>query len=63
MSDGTATGFVRKKIRDEMNSLCDHIAGGGCSSFEDYKHACGKIEGLAIAEREILDIEKRLQDD
>jgi hypothetical protein len=63
MTDGTVTAFIRKKLREEMNNLADHIAGGGCASFEEYKHACGKIEGLAVAEREVLDIEKRLQDD
>jgi hypothetical protein len=59
----TVTAFIRKKIREEMNNLADFLAGGGCSTIEDYRHICGKIEGLAIAEREILDIEQRLQDD
>jgi hypothetical protein len=63
MSNDSVTGFIRKRIREEMNSLADHMAGGGCANIEEYRHCCGKIEGLAVAEREILDIEKRLQDD
>lgn len=63
MINDTVTGFVRKRIREEMNALADHIAGGGCTNIEEYRHCCGKIEGLAVAEREILDIEKKLQDD
>lgn len=59
----TVTGFIRKKIREQMNDLADFLAGGGCNTIEDYRHVCGKIEGLALAEREILDIEQRLQDD
>lgn len=63
MSNDTVTSFVRKQIRQAMNDMADHIAGGGCANIEEYRYCCGKIEGLAIAEREILDIEKRLQDD
>jgi hypothetical protein len=63
MTNDTVTGFVRKQIRQAMNDLADHIAGGGCANIEEYRFCCGKIEGLAIAEREMLDIEKRLQDD
>jgi hypothetical protein len=63
MTNDTVTGFVRKQIRQVMNDLADHIAGGGCANIEEYRFCCGKIEGLAVAEREILDIEQRMQDD
>lgn len=63
MTNDTVTGFVRKQIRQAMNDLADHIAGGGCANIEEYRFCCGKIEGLAVAEREILDIEHRMQDD
>lgn len=63
MTNDTVTGFIRKQIRQAMNDLADHIAGGGCANIEEYRFCCGKIEGLAVAEREILDIEQRMQDD
>ena len=63
MTNDTVTGFVRKQIRQVMNDLADHISGGGCANIEEYRFCCGKIEGLAVAEREILDIEQRMQDD
>lgn len=63
MTNDTVTGFIRKQIRQTMNDLADHIAGGGCANIEEYRFCCGKIEGLAVAEREILDIEQRMQDD
>ena len=63
MTNDTVTSFVRKQIRQVMNDLADHIAGGGCANIEEYRFCCGKIEGLAVAEREILDIEQRMQDD
>ena len=45
--------FLKKKFRDIMNDHADSIAGGGCKDFAEYKR--GVIEGLAIAEREVLD--------
>ena len=39
--------FLRKSLRQQMNELADHIAGGGCADFPEYKRCCGVIEGLA----------------
>lgn len=50
---------VRKNIRERMNSLADTLASGSCRNFEDYKHLCGVIEGLAYAERDILDMQEK----
>jgi hypothetical protein len=55
--------FLRKSLRQQMNDLADHIAGGGCVDFSEYKKCCGVIEGLARAEREILDLMKQIDDD
>ncbi len=61
------TSFVdvlRKKIRDDMNNYCDDLAGGACSDYAAYTKLCGVIQGLAIAERHLLDLaEKALKDD
>jgi len=63
MSNDSVTGYIRKKLREEMNAVADHMASGGCANIDEYRYCCGKIEGLAVAEREILDIEKKLHDD
>jgi len=54
---------LRKSIRQQMNEMADHIAGGACTDFADYKRCCGIIHGLAIAERELLDLCKILDND
>ena len=54
-------GLLRKKIREQMNNLADHLATGGASNMEDYRKVCGMIEGLAWAEREIIDMEQRIE--
>ena len=54
--------LLRKKIRDEMNELADHLAVGSAQDIEEYSKICGMIEGLAWTEREIIDIEERLRE-
>lgn len=42
------------------------MAGGGCKSWDDYRNAAGKVEGLALAERELLDmieVRKKAEDE
>ena len=53
---------VRKKIRKTMDEMADNIACGGCSSFDEYKRMTGIIEGLALAERELLDLLEKYQE-
>ncbi len=38
-----------------MNQHADHMATGACKDFSDYQKMAGVIEGLALAEREMLD--------
>lgn len=52
--------YLKKKIREDLNNLADTIATGGASDYASYRHMVGKIEGLAQAERNILDLEERL---
>jgi hypothetical protein len=47
---------LREKIREDMNNYADDLAGGGCRSFEEYQKLCGVIQGLAIAERYLIDL-------
>lgn len=54
---------VRAKLREDMNNYADDVATGTCRSFEDYKHLCGKIEGLALAERHLLDLLQAQEED
>ena len=55
--------YLRKGLREKMNEYADHISGGACKDYSDYTKLCGVIEGLAIAEREILDLKERFESD
>tara|TARA_R100001163_G_scaffold52025_1_gene39391 strand:+ start:510 stop:710 length:201 start_codon:yes stop_codon:yes gene_type:complete len=52
---------LRNSIRVQMNEMSDHIGGGGCSDFSEYSKCCGIIQGLAMAERELLDLKERYE--
>ena len=53
---------LREKLRTDMNNYADDCAGGACRSFEEYQKLCGTIQGLAIAERHLLDLAKKVEE-
>ena len=53
---------LRNQIRTDMNNYADDIAGGACRTFEEYQKLCGIISGLALAERYVLDLLKKVED-
>jgi hypothetical protein len=55
--------FLKKRLRDIMNQHADHISTGACKDYSDYQKLAGIIEGVALAEREMLDwVEKHIQE-
>lgn len=54
---------LRRRLRVRLNELADDLAGGVCRNIEDYRKICGQIEGLAEAERALLDLVDRLRKD
>jgi hypothetical protein len=52
---------LREKLRTDMNNYTDDMATGACQSFDQYQKLCGVIQGLAIAERHLVDLAERLE--
>ena len=52
---------LREKLRTDMNNYADDLAGGACRSFDDYQKLCGVIQGLAIAERYLIDLAEKVE--
>ena len=52
---------LREQIRTDMNNYADDCAGGSCRSYEEYQKLCGVIQGLAIAERYIIDLAEKVE--
>ncbi len=59
----SALRLLRGKLRERMNDLADVLAQGGARSYEHYKELCGEIHGLALAERDLLDLVQAAKDD
>ena len=55
MTDNFAI-VLRDKIRKDMNDYTDDMANGVCGDFAAYQKLCGVIQGLALAERHLLDL-------
>lgn len=47
---------LRQKLREDMNNYTDDLATGGCADFAAYQKLCGVVQGLALAERHLLDL-------
>jgi len=52
---------LRDKLRTDMNNYADDLAGGSCRSFDEYQKLCGVIQGLATAERHLLDLAEKVE--
>jgi len=48
---------LHEQVRERMNLLTDAMAEGSCEDFPAYRHLVGKIDGLAEAERMLLDLD------
>lgn len=58
----TFARVLRDQIRKDMNNYADDLASGACRSFDEYQKLCGVIQGLAIAERYLLDLAKKAEE-
>ena len=54
---------LRKTIREDMTLDTDTLATGACADFSAYTKLCGAIQGLAVAERHLLDLAEELRND
>jgi hypothetical protein len=52
---------LREQIRTDMNNYADDMAGGMCRNFDEYQKLCGVIQGLATAERYLIDLAEKVE--
>lgn len=62
MMDNFAS-VLRDKLRKDMNAFTDDMANGICTDYATYQKLCGIIQGLALAERHLLDLVEAQQKD
>tara|TARA_R110002020_G_scaffold163112_1_gene349054 strand:+ start:359 stop:580 length:222 start_codon:yes stop_codon:yes gene_type:complete len=56
-----AFAFVRMEIRRIIDEHGKHLCSGACKDHSEYARFCGVIEGLSLAESELLDVQERLE--
>ena len=55
--------FLKKRIREKLNQIADHMANGGCADYGQYQNLCGIVKGLGFVEEIIEDIDKKRNSD
>lgn len=55
--------YLCMEMQKQVDIKSNFIAGGNCSSHEEYKHVTGVIRGLALAIDLIKDREQKLKDE
>lgn len=54
----TELDVIKQKIRKYLNDYADDLASGVATDFAHYRHLVGIVHGLALVEREILDLQR-----
>jgi hypothetical protein len=47
---------LQDRLRKEIHVLVEDVSGGVCTNFDSYKAMTGRIHGLRMAERLLLDL-------
>ena len=55
---GNIISELQARIREDMNNYADHVSTGDCQDWAEYQKNTGIIQGLARAERHLLDLEE-----
>ena len=50
--------LLQKLLREYLNEGADHLATGGAKDYSEYQRMVGRIDGIALEERELLDLVK-----
>lgn len=59
--DGQILEVLLKKIEEERKQIVENLADGVAKDHAEYQHLCGKIHGLKVAQREILEFLEKIR--
>jgi len=59
----TELDVVKQKIRKHLNEIADDLALGVAKDYAEYRFVTGMIAGLAMVERDILDMLENRDED
>lgn len=61
IEDTQGLKHLQRIIRAHLNALADDIATTNVPNFEEYRYLRGRIDGLALAERELIDLAETME--
>lgn len=61
MNDLKVLAHLHKQLLEDSRDSINFLADGGAKSFDEYRHVCGVIRGLAQADALINDLVQRLE--
>ena len=56
-----ALEYLRNRLKEREQELTAHISSGAVQDFAQYREVCGKLTGLAMAQRELQDVRDMLR--
>jgi len=59
----TFADALNLEILKQVKYLSETLSQGSIKSFDEYKHVCGQIQGLLIANEIIKDLAERIEDE
>lgn len=61
MNELKVLSHINKELAEQWKTNATFLADGGAKSYDEYRHICGVIRGLAQAESLIKDLVQRLE--
>ena len=55
--------YLSNRIQEEMEVIKEDLAKGKAKDHGDYKHACGVIRGLLVANNILIETSERMRQD
>lgn len=55
--------YLSKKIQEEVEVIKNDLALGKAKDHGDYKHACGMVRGLLVANNILMETSERMRKD
>jgi len=59
--DNDMLTYIVRNLKEEQQSITNHLADGGASDYADYRFLVGKLRGLLSAQDIAEDLAKRLE--
>lgn len=55
--------YILREIREARENQSTFLVEGGAKEYAEYRHICGVIRGLTLAESAIIDLVRKMEKD